>query len=318
MEAVVNVVLPVFGLILVGYLAGRFAVLGEASSEALNRFVYYFALPALLFLGMARVPIGQVFNGRFIAAYMGGVLVVLAFAVLVARFAFPGRLALTGMHGLCAVFSNTGYMGIPLFLTAFGAEGTLPAVIATVINAAVVIGGGVVMIEFDISKRGGWLGPLLDVTAALAVNPLVVAPLAGIAYAALGLPLPKAIITFGELLGGAAGPCALFAMGLFLATRPVQVLLGGGRAVEVAWLIVLKLLAQPLLTWALAVAFGLDAFWVASAVILSALPTGALAFVLAQRYGLYVERSSAAILGSTVLSALTLSLGFVLLKPALP
>jgi predicted permease len=318
MQAVFNVVLPVFGIILAGYLAGRWRMLGQESSEALNRFVYYFALPALLFLGMARVPAAQVLNLPFIATFLGGVAIVSALAFAVGPFAFPGRVALQTMGGLSSVFANTGYMGIPLFLTAFGPEGTLPAVIATVLNSALVIGGSVVLIELDLGQGSGLRNALGDVAGALVRNPLVTAPLGGLAWGALGLPLPTPLVTFGELLGASAGPCALFAIGLFLATRSLTALIGGRRAVEVGWLTFLKLVLQPLVTWWLAGVFGLDPFWTAAAVILAALPTGALVFVLASKYGLYLERASAIILGSTVVSVVTLSLVMVLLQPTGP
>jgi malonate transporter and related proteins len=318
MQAVFDVVLPVFGLILVGYLAGRFKLLGPESSEALNRFVYFFALPALLFVGMARVPVAKVFNLPFLAAFLGGIAVVFVVALVVARFAFPGRGAARTLNGLSAVFANTGYMGIPLFLTAFGPDGTLPAVIATVTLGAIVMGVGVIMIELDLSEGGGLRKALADVARGVALNPLLIGPVAGLACSAAGLKLPTPAATFCDLLGAAAGPSALFAIGLFLATRSIKALMGGRRAVEVTWLMVLKLIGQPLVTWWLAGLFGLDPFWSDAAVILAALPTGALVFVLASQYGLYVERASAMILASTVVSVITLSAIMVALQPAGP
>jgi malonate transporter and related proteins len=318
MQAVFAVVLPVFGLILVGYLAGRFKLLGPESSEALNRFVYFFALPVLLFVGMARVPVEKVFNLPFLAAFLGGIAIVFAIAYAVARFAFPGRGAARTLNGLSAVFANTGYMGIPLFLTAFGPEGALPAVIATVALGAIVMGAGVIMIELDLSEGGGLAKALEDVMRGVALNPLLIAPIAGLAWSAAGLSLPPPVATFCDLLGAAAGPSALFAIGLFLATRSIQALMGGRRAIEVAWLMVLKLIVQPMVTWWLAGLLGLDPFWSDAAVILAALPTGALVFVLASQYGLYVERASAMILASTVASVFTLSAIIVALQPSGP
>ena len=318
MQAVFNVVLPVFGLILVGYLAGRFKLLGLESSEALNRFVYFFALPALLFVGMARVPVAKVLNLPFLAAFLGGIAIVFVVALVVARLAFPGRMAARTLNGLSAVFANTGYMGIPLFLTAFGPEGALPAVIATVTLGAIVMAVGVIMIELDLSEGGGLGKALADVVRGVALNPLLIAPVAGLAWSAAGLGLPAPVATFCDLLGAAAGPSALFAIGLFLATRSLAALMGGRRAVEVAWLVALKLVGQPLATWWLARFLGLDPFWTASAVILAALPTGALVFVLASQYGVYVERASAVILASTVVSVVTLSAIMVALQPVGP
>ncbi|HUT50048.1 MAG TPA: AEC family transporter [Alphaproteobacteria bacterium] len=120
MTAIINVVLPIFAIMLAGYLAGRFRLLGDASSEALNRFVYYGALPALFFVSLSRVGTGEALNWSFIAALGGGMLVTFALSIAVAYFVFPNRLAALGLHGMSAIFSNTGYMGIPLLITAFG------------------------------------------------------------------------------------------------------------------------------------------------------------------------------------------------------
>ena len=318
MQAVFDVVLPVFGLILVGYLAGRFRLLGQESSEALNRFVYFFALPALLFVGVARVPAHDVLNLPFLAAFMGGVVSVFVLAAVVARFAFPGTGAAVTLGALSSIFANVGYMGIPLFLTAFGPKGVLPAVISAVAMAALVMASGVVIIELTLSSGHGIGKALRNVSRAVALNPLVVGSVVGFAWNAAGIPLPTPLATFADLLGAASGPSALFAIGLFLASQSINALMGGRKAIEVVWLLVLKLVVQPLITWWIAHLVGLDPFWTASAVILSALPTGALVFVLAQQYGIYVQRASAVILASTVVSVVTLSIFMIVLRPVAP
>lgn len=316
MNAAVDVVLPVFGLILLGWIAGRARILGPESSEALNRFVYYFALPALLFLGMARVPLAQALQLPFFACVLGGIAIVYALTAAIGKIAFGGDPAQISVAGLAAVFANTGYMGIPLFMTMFGTAGTLPAVIATIVNSAVVIGGAMMVIEWHRHRGRAMAEVARAVAVALLWNPLVVAPLAGLAFGASGLSLVKPLATFGDLLAAAAGPCALFALGLFLATRITGPRLDRQRHGEVAVLVAMKLVAHPLATWTLAAAIGLDAYWTASAVILAALPTGALVFVVATQYGVLVERTSTVILFSTALSVITLSLAIGYLLPS--
>jgi len=309
MGAIVSVILPVFGIMLVGYLAGRFRLLGDASSEALNRFVYYISLPALFFVSLAQVPVGEVFNGPFLAAFGGGLLGTFGVALLVGVFIFPNRLAALGLHGLCAVFSNTGYLGIPLLLITFGEIGKLPGIISTVIMGTVVMGLGIVLIETDLSQGRGPLKILASVGKGVAKSPLILAAGAGLLVSALGVPLPGPLATFSDILGAAASPCALFAIGLFLAGQSVTTGL-----VEIGWLVTLKLILQPAITWWLA--FGvmsMDPTWAAAAVVQAALPTGALVFVLAQQHGIFVHRATATIMVSTVLSVITLSLLFAFL-----
>jgi predicted permease len=309
MTAILNVVLPVFSIMLAGYLAGRSGLLGEASSEALNRFVYYVALPALFFVSLSRSGAGEAINWSFIAALGGGFLATFVLALSVARLAFPDRLAALGLHGMSAVFSNTGYMGIPLLITAFGDFGKLPAIIGTVMTGAVIMPLIVVIIELDLGRGAAPIAVLRRVALAVARNPLVLSSAAGLLLSLVGLPLPQPVATFCNIMGAAAGPCALFSIGLFMVGRSLRAGLG-----EVGWLVLLKLVVQPAITWWLAVeVFDLPTEWATSAVILAALPTGALVFVLAQQYDIYVQRSTSVILISTVASVVTLSALFVLI-----
>jgi predicted permease len=194
-------------------------------------------------------------------------------------------------------------MGIPLFLTAFGPDRLTPVIVATVMMGTVMVGIAVVVLELCRSAGRGLVRALADVGGALLRNPLILATLAGMAVSLTRLPVPVPVISFGTLMGAAAGPCALFAIGLFLAGRPLRADLG-----EVSWIVFLKLVLQPLLTWYLAVVvLRFDPEWAETAVIMAALPTGSLTFVVAQQYGIYVERTSAVILISTVVSVVTLS-----------
>ncbi len=309
MHAIVTVILPVFGIMLAGFIAGRVRLLGEASSDALNRFVYYVALPALFFVSLARVPVGEVFDAPFLAAFGGGLLGTFGIAMLVGAFAFPNRLAALALHGLCAVFSNTGYLGIPLLLITFGEAGTLPGIISTVIMGTVVMGTGIILIEADFSQGRGPAKIVGSVLLGVARSPLILAAAAGLLVSALGLPLPAPLATFGDLLGAAASPCALFAIGLFLAGQKITT---GLR--EIGWLAAVKLVLQPAITWWLAFrVLPMDETWAAAAVVQAALPTGTLVFVLAQRHGIFVQRASATIMVSTVASVVSLSLLFAAL-----
>ncbi|MCA3248300.1 MAG: AEC family transporter [Azospirillum sp.] len=317
MQAVFDVVLPVFGIILAGYLSGRIKLLGPDSSDALNKFCYWFALPPILFLGPARVPFAQVFDLPFIGTFVGGVAVAWLVGLAGQALFFRAGLAQTALALLSGTFSNVGYMGIPLFIAAFGAANALPAVLTTATYTLTLVAFTVILIESGLSGQGGVGRAARNVAMGLLKSPLVVAPLAGLAWNLGGLPLPNPVVNFGEILGAAAGPCALFAIGLFLSTRSLSTLAGGRKSLEVGWLVLVKLIVQPVATWILAGVFGLPAYPTAIAIILAALPTAALCFVLAQQYKLYVERASATILVSTVLSAGTISAVMILFADAL-
>ena len=303
MQAVINVALPVFAIMALGYAAGRIGILGEASSDALNRYVYWIALPPLLFRAMATSPIDQSFPTAFVGAFLGGTLGVWALAAVIGFIVHRGSPAVLTMQGMNASFSNTGYLGIPLLVAAFGERGLAPASLATVIMSAVSVGIAVTSLELANGQRRGLRHAFADVIKALLRNPLVVAPLIGIGWSALALSIPTPVDTTLQLVGASASPCALFAIGLFLSGQSMTAGLG-----EVGWITALKLLWQPLITWVLAMTiFPMEPFWVASAVILAALPTGALVFVIAKTYDVYVDRTSSAIIVSTVISVITVS-----------
>ena len=303
MQAVLNVAFPVFGIILCGYTAGRMKFLGAASSKALNAFVYWFALPPLIFIGMAVTPVERILNTDFILTVSLGILGTGVFVVLGSRYLFGNRGASNGLHAMTALFSNTGYMGIPLFIAAYGVAGVLPAVIATAINSALVLGLTVLFVEIGSGSGHSPLRVVGDALLAVLRGPLFLAIVAGILWSLSGLGLPVWLSNFAELMGAASGPCALFAMGLFLVGKPITTGLG-----EVSWLVLAKLFLHPLATWWFAVqVFELDAEFTRGAVLMAALPTGALSFVIAQKYGIFTQRSSAAILVSTVLSVVTVS-----------
>lgn len=302
MESVVNVVLPVFGIVLCGYAAGRLKLLGPGSSEALNGFVYWVSLPALFMQGLAKAPLGLIFDGPLIAAFLLAIAAIFVLSLVVARLLFPGSLGAHALHALAASFPNSGYMGIPLFLLAFGEAGSLPVIVANVAQSITVF----FLVLFLIELEGG-TGPLgtrlLKIAGNLLLNPFLIGAALGLGLNASGIGLAGPFETLVKTLGAAASPCALFALGLFMVGKPIT------RGLpEVSWLAVAKLVLHPLAAWLFAAhVFALPGETVRALVLIAALPTGALVFVVAQRYNVFVQRGSAAVLVSTVLSLVTIS-----------
>lgn len=306
MEPIFNVVLPVFAIILTGYACGRLGVLGPTSSEAINKFVYFVALPVLLFYSMARVNPAEIFNLPYLGAFAGGSIITTIIAIIFARYVFKIRLAEQSIYGMIAIFGNTGYMGIPLAIIAFGEAGALPAIVATVFQSAIMIPIYAVLIEADIRGERS-VKAAVEVIKSLAKNPLIVSSFAGIFWSMTGLPLPTPVSNFSSILSAAAGPSALFAIGLFMVGKP----LFHGFA-ETSSVSFIKLFIHPLITWALFIfVFDVEPLWQAVGMLMAALPAGALCFVVAQNYNIYVQRTSASILLSTIAAVLTLSVLFL-------
>jgi malonate transporter and related proteins len=310
MLATLEILLPVFGLIFAGFACRRRGVLGPNSASELNRFVVWLALPALLFDTMARATWQQLYQPAFVATFSLACLVV--FVLILATRLFSGRhLADASVDAIAASYPNTGYIGFPLALIAFGQASLTPTTIATILVACVLFALAIVLIEIGLQTERTPHKLGLKVLRSLARNPLIVSPIAGVLYASLHVPLPASAEIFLKLLAGAASPCALVSLGLFLAEkRPSE----PGAQGTALWLTGVKLVLQPALTWWLAArVFGLSPTLVEMAVVLAALPTGTGPFMLAEFYRREAHITSRTILLSTVGSVVTLSLLLLLM-----
>ncbi len=307
MNAVIDAVLPVFALIGVGALAGARGLLGPAVTDALNLFVVWLALPALLFGATARMSFADLDHPGF--ALASGAAIALTFGLSMLLDRRPGkRLADRAIEGLDAAYANTGFLGIPLGLGLFGSS-ILPAlVISTLLTACLLFGFAIVLIEVDLATSPSLRRTLLKVGRSLCRNPLLVSPVAGGLWAATGWALPLPVDRFVVLLGAAAGPCALVTIGLFLQQQREH-----ADPREVGRLVALKLLVQPLLTLGLVWFVPMPKPWFDAALLLAALPTGTGPFMLAKLYEREAAATSRAILLSTVLSVVTVSVLVVLI-----
>ncbi len=310
MQAFLDIVLPIFAIVAVGYACGRLKLLGAASSEALNGFVYWVALPALLFQAMANVDLAEVYNPRFIAGFGGALVVTWAITGVVGWLLFRLTAAEASLHGLNGAYPNSGYMGIPLAIAAYGEEAALPAIVAAVISV-LSISLAIVPIEIARQKKAQILRLIRNVGFAVITNPMIVSPFAGLLWAMTGLGVAEPVQAFTGILGAAAGPCALIAIGLFLVGKPIT-----EGSFEVGLMSFAKLILHPLLTgFALLVLFPTEPLWAVVGILLAALPIGSGPFVLAQAQGIYVRRTSTVMLVTTVLSVVTVS-AFFLIFPA--
>jgi len=303
---VLDAVFPVFGLVACGVLAGRFRLINPGSSEALNRFVYAFALPALLFVAVYRGSLDEILSGTFLLAVVLATLLTALAGFALSYYLAGGSSAESTLRGLNASFANTGYLGIPLVSVAYGERAALPAALATVATNIVSFALAIVCLELMLNPRGGGMGRAL---AGVARSPLIWPIALAIACVALEVRVPVPLERFAGLLAAAAGPCALFAIGLFVSQLSIR------EGVKASWpSTTLKLVLHPLLTAGLAFhVLAMDPFWAKIAVVCASLPLGATAFVLAQRYRLLEAETSTGAVISTAASVLTVSLVMALL-----
>lgn len=304
MQIVLDLILPLFGVVLAGFAAARMRVFGEAMNQGLSRFVFSFAIPLALFRALARAELPRQVPWDFLVSYFGGAAFVCLVAAGAARLMFGAKGDAQAIIGMGASYSNNVLLGVPLVLLAFGDEAALPLFLIIAAHALLFFSSVSIWIE---AARAGSVRlnrlPQMLVSASLQ-NPVMIGLLAGLAWNLLGLPLWKPLDDFVRLIGSAGVPCALFALGASLAAYGVRGSLG-----PTALMVGLKLVVFPAVFWVLAVpVFALPPLFVAVGTLLAALPTGINAYVFAARFQVAEAPLAGAIFLSTALSFVTLSL----------
>lgn len=303
MSALLDIALPFFALILAGYAALSFRMVGASAVQGLNAFVFYFALPALLFLKVATAPLGDIFNWRFFLAFYGVAAILWIATTLFFRLVHRLPAAEASTAGMAGIWTNSGYMGIPLLITAIGPDAALPAVFALTFDNLITAPLLIMILEARTGRGTSPLATLRTVAVNLARNPLILAVFAGFAWNMGGLALPTPIDNFSTLLGAAAAPCALFALGASLVGAPIA----GARA-EIATATLVKLVLHPLLMAATVLwLVPLEPSLAIATIVTASLPTGASVFVLAERYGIYARRASSMVLASHAVSVFSIT-----------
>lgn len=303
MFVALTVILPIFALIFAGYGSRKIGVLGKNASSELNRFVVYLALPALLFSLMSKVSWRELYQPGFVAAFGLGCGFIFALTLFL-QVRNKRHLADASIDGLNAAYPNTGFIGFPLGLVALGPESQTPVTIASIITVCVLFAMAIILIEIGLQAERNIGHALKKVSLSLVKNPLLFSPVLGVLVSAIGLKIPTSVNTFLSLLSNAASPCALVSLGLFLAEKRAN-----SDMKSTVKLVSLKLVVQPLITWFLAFhVFDMPSVWAKTAVLLTALPTGTGPFMLAELYKRDATTTSNAILFSTIISLITLTL----------
>ncbi|MDO5648272.1 AEC family transporter [Paracoccus sp. (in: a-proteobacteria)] len=297
--------LPFFGVIATGWLAARLRLFPAEGAVWLTKFVFYFALSAMLFRFAAGVDIGALFDARFVAAYVIGTMLVWAVVIGAAR-ARGADMRDAAMTAHAAMSGNTGFLGVPMLVALLGPAAAGPVLLVLTID--MVVFATFFTLIINALRHGGLrlsaMGPVLR---GVASNPMVLSMGAGLIWGAADVPMPAPAAEFLALLGAAATPGALFAIGAGLAGRRIENL-PSAAAISGA-----KLALHPLAVGGLALAFGVEPFAAGVMIVAAALPVAGNVYMLAQFFGIGQQRVSAAILISTALSILTIPLVMVLI-----
>jgi predicted permease len=300
---ILNLALPYFGLIFIGFACGKFKRLPEAGLTWMNFFLLYVSLPALFFRIIARTPFEELNNPPFIIATT--VATATAFALSLFGSKLIGKLSWreSSMAGLAGGYGNIGYMGPGLALATLGAKAAVPVALVFCFDTIFLFSvTPLLMVLTDGERR-----PLLPTAALIAkqifFHPLIVASYLGALVAFFHVPIPVGIDSMLQFLQSAAAPVALFVLGVTVALRPFA-----RMPWELPGIIFIKLIAHPLIAFGLLMALGpFPPQWAAAALLLASLPPALNVFVIARQYDTWIEPASAAVLIGTFVSVVTLT-----------
>ena len=300
--------LPFFALIAVGYWAGKTRFFSEEATAYLTKFVFYFALSAMLFRFAANLSLAEVFDAHLIVGYLGATAIVYCIATLVG-FARGLNVETAAVEAQCAVIGNVGFLGAPMLVLLLGPMAIGPVMLVLAVDLIVFSSLIVILIT---AGRDGRMSIWVFRTIALGLvrNPMIVSITLGLLWSSLSLPIPAPANEFLAILGGAATPGALFAIGASLASKSAE------RVEVAAWLSFCKLALHPaFVAIAVLYLFPLDSYSAAVVIATAALPVAGNVYILAQHYGVAPHRVSAAILLSTIASVVTVSLVIAWVSP---
>lgn len=302
MPQVLNLALPFFGLIFIGWACGKWRRLPAEGLAWLNFFIVYVSLPALFFQLLSKTPIEQLTQWSYIATTTAATGAMFALALVVGLAFNRGALREAAITAVAGAYSNIGYMGPGVTLATFGPAATVPTALVFCFDNALLFTLVPLLMALSGEKQSP-VSTLLVIVRRIFLHPFILATIVGVGAAALQVRPPVVVDKMLTSLMQAAAPCALFAMGVTVGLRPVERV-----TAEIPVVLVIKLLLHPLLVWvALAWIGGFDRVWVMTAVLMACLPPALNVYVLAQQYHAHVAQASAIVLIGTAVSVATVT-----------
>ena len=309
MNNVLQLVIPIFGLIFLGFFAAKVAKHSERGLDWLNTFVIYFSLPALFYKLLSKTPFDQLTNWPYVLATTSTTAII--FVIIVAYALFLGRkLDEAAVCGAAAGYGNIGYMGLGIGLVALGPAAAVPITLIICFDNLLFFVAVPLLIALGGAGSKSLLLTIREIALKVILHPFIVASIAGVTAAYFQIKAPGPIEKLIDYLSDAAAPCALFALGVTIAAQRLKRIPS-----ELPVILFAKLILHPILAYYIVSTFvSAEPVWLLAAVLLASLPTAANVFILASQYGVYVERTSSVILIGTIVSVITVTFVLYLIK----
>ncbi len=306
---ILAVIIPVFGLAAIGFAAARFNAVTEQGLAGLRFFLFYLALPALIFQLVSTASLAGVNLLAFALTATFATYCAFAIAFSIAALLNRGHVPESTIQGLAGANSEVPLMGAALAVATFGAVAGAPMAILLAVDGAMLAALTPLMMALGRSGRSDPLALATEVARRVFTDPLLIATIVALIAAAISLRLPAPIDGLVTLLRQAAAPAALFLLGAALPFRPAI-----STDVEIPALIAVKLIGHPLIVYLLlSWVGGFDRVWVSTAILMAALPPAASVAAYAQEHGIGEDRIETIVLYATIASIATVTITVVLL-----
>lgn len=300
----------VFGIMLLGTVVQKLRLLPVETDQVLNQYVYYIAFPAILLIALAQQPIGEILQWGFIAGYSAAMVIIYLICLGISLIAHPKKHAIAAIRALNATFGNTAFIGIPLLIILFPQQQSalVAAAIASLLSV-LMFAVALVSLELATNTQRQQHAAIIMLMA-VGKNSIVIGCLIGVGISASGIQLPSGLAMMIQQIGNTSSPCALFAVGMVLAKamryQKDSSLFSLANFIELSVINLFKLAVQPALAFVMLKCFGVSGDYLVMGVILSALPTAASVYLLAQRYNTQASTSAQGILFGTLVTFFSL------------
>lgn len=300
MQALLDVILPVFLVIGFGYLAVWRGYFSESGVDALMKFTQNFAIPCLLFDAIASLDLAATFNAPLMFSYYVGASASFAAGLIGARVLFGRAWPDSVAIGFCCLFANSVLLGLPITERAYGPEALTANYAIVAVHAPFAYGVGMTVMEIVRARGGSPLKMAGKILGAMFRNALVIGIGLGFLVNLTGIPIAGVVQSALDLLIRAALPAALFGLGGVLVRYRLE-----GDFRVIAMICMLSLILHPALVWGLGKAVGLPTEAFRSAVLTAAMAPGVNTYIFASMYGVAMRVAASAVLIATAASIVT-------------
>jgi malonate transporter len=320
MIQVLNLAMPFFGLIALGFFTARFKAwrgtpIPEAGLGWMNFFLIYIALPALFFRILAKTPLEKLNNVPFVAGTTLATYTVFALGFAYVMIRSQGHMRHATAAGICAAYGNIGYMGPGLAFSTIGPDAAVPVALIFCFDNILLFSLVPLLMALAGTERRSAVSVVVEVVRKIVTHPFIIATVAGVVSAFVQFDPPEMLDRLLAFLQSAAAPVALFTLGVTVALRMESFAALGRVAASISPILALKLIVHPVLVVVILSALGrFETSWIYTAALMACLPPALNVFIIARQYDTWVEEASNAVLLGTVVSVLTLTSVLYLVK----